>query len=42
MELRVEIVVAKESCQFGAIYGRKRHLMLSYYIPGNSLYIDLL
>ena len=37
MELRVEIVVAKGSYQLGAIYKRKRHRMLSYYISAHSL-----
>ena len=40
VELRVEIVVAEEACQFGAIYKKKRHCMLSYYLPGS--YMDLL
>ena len=37
VELRVEIVFAEESCQFGAIYKRK-HRMLSYHISSNNLY----
>ena len=32
VELTVEIMFAEESCQFGAIYKRKRHRMLSYNI----------
>ena len=40
MELRVEIVVAEESCQFGAVYKKKNGtVILSYYIlvQGNIL-----
>ena len=37
VELRVEIVFAEESYQFGAIYKRKRHRMLSYHTSSNSL-----
>ena len=36
MELRVEIVFAEESCQFGAIYKRK-HRMLLYHISSKTL-----
>ena len=37
VELRAEIVFAEESCQFGAIYKRKRHRMIIYNISRNSL-----
>ena len=36
VEIRVEIVFAEGSCQFGAIYKRK-HRMLSYHISRNNL-----
>ena len=35
VELRVEVVFAEESCQFGAIYKRK-HRMLSYLISSSN------
>ena len=37
VELRVEIVFAEESYQFGANYKRKRLRMLSYHTSSNSL-----
>ena len=37
VELRAEIVFAEESCQFGAIYKRKRHRMIIYNISRNGL-----
>ena len=35
--LRVEIVCAEESYQFGAVCERKRYRMLSYHTSSNSL-----
>ena len=37
VELRAEIVFAEESCQFGAIYKRKRHRMILHHISRNGL-----
>ena len=37
VELRVEIVLSEESYQFGAIYKRKRHRIISCYTSSNSL-----